>query len=84
MTITLHHLGVAQSEKIVWLLEELDLEYKLIKHTRDPLLSPESLKSIPGNETGLSSTRSMNSSALVDKLYAERLLSSKTMKPSSP
>lgn len=50
--ITLHHLGVSQSERIVWLLEELGLEYKLIKYTRDPLLSPESLKSQPGNDIG--------------------------------
>jgi hypothetical protein len=50
--ITVHHLGISQSERIVWLLEELGIEYKLILHTRDPLLSPDSLKSISGNETG--------------------------------
>lgn len=53
MTITLHHLGISQSERIVWLLEELGLEYKLVHHTRDPVIAPESLKSVPGNETGL-------------------------------
>lgn len=50
--ITVHHLGISQSERIVWLLEELGLEYKLVIHTRDPLLAPESLTSIPGNDTG--------------------------------
>lgn len=50
--ITIHHLGISQSERIVWLLEELEIEYKLVRHTRDPLVSPESLTSIPGNETG--------------------------------
>lgn len=50
--ITLHHLGISQSERIVWLLEELGLPYKLVKHTRDPVLSPDSLKKLPGNESG--------------------------------
>ena len=54
MTITVHHLGISQSERIVWLMEELGLEYKLEIHTRDPLLSPDSLKSVPGNKTGKS------------------------------
>lgn len=49
--ITVHHLGISQSERIVWLVEELGIEYKLVLHARDPLLSPESLKSIPGNKT---------------------------------
>lgn len=52
--ITVHHLGISQSERILWLLEELGLEYKLVKYERDPVLSPESLKSLPGNETGTS------------------------------
>lgn len=52
--LTIHHLGVSQSERIVWLCEELGLEYKLVKHTRDPLVSPQSLKDVPGNDTGKS------------------------------
>lgn len=52
--IILHHLGVSQSERIVWLLEELGLEYKLIKHNRAPALAPDSLKNVPGNKTGKS------------------------------
>lgn len=27
--VTVHHLGVSQSERIVWLMEELGLPYKL-------------------------------------------------------
>lgn len=50
--LTVHHMGISQSERIVWLCEELDLEYKLVLHKRAPLVSPDSLKSIPGNETG--------------------------------
>lgn len=52
--IILHHLGVSQSERITWLLEELGIEYKLVKHTRAPALAPESLTSVPGNKTGKS------------------------------
>lgn len=52
--IVLHHLGISQSERISWLLEELQLEYKLVKHTRAPALAPESLRNVPGNKTGKS------------------------------
>jgi len=50
--LTVHHLGISQSERIVWLCEELDIPYTLTTHTRDPILAPDSLKSLPGNETG--------------------------------
>lgn len=46
MTITIHHLQVSQSEGIVWLAEELGLDYKLVIHKRDPFLSPQSVKDI--------------------------------------
>ncbi len=34
--ITIHHLGVSQSERIVWLMEELGLPYKLKWYERKP------------------------------------------------
>ena len=34
--ITIHHLGVSQSDRIVWLMEELGLPYKLVWHRRGP------------------------------------------------
>lgn len=42
----IHHLGHAQSERILWLCEELDVPYELVKYTRDPVtrLSPPELK----------------------------------------
>lgn len=52
--LVLHHLGVSQSERILWLLEELELPYEVVHHTRAPLVSPDSLKSVPGNVTGKS------------------------------
>jgi len=32
--VTIHHLGVSQSDRVVWLMEELGLPYKLIWYTR--------------------------------------------------
>lgn len=43
--ITIHHLGVSQSDRIVWLMEELGLPYRLQWYARGPdgLLPPEYL-----------------------------------------
>ena len=35
--LTVHHLGVSQSERIVWLCEELEIPYDLKVYARDPL-----------------------------------------------
>ena len=34
--LTVHHLARSQSERIVWLCEELGLAYELVRHARDP------------------------------------------------
>lgn len=46
--LKIHHLGHAQSERIVWLCEELGVPYELEKYTRDPItrLSPPELKAL--------------------------------------
>lgn len=46
MTITIHHLQVSQSDRVVWLAEELGLEYELKLHQRDPVFSPQSIKDL--------------------------------------
>jgi glutathione S-transferase len=48
LMITLHHLNNSRSQRIIWLLEELKLEYKIEYHNRDvkTYLAPDSLKSI--------------------------------------
>lgn len=48
MTITVHHLGVSQSERIVWLLEELGLPYDLVHYARDAAtrLAPAGYKAL--------------------------------------
>lgn len=52
--LTVHHLGRSQSERVVFLCEELGLEYRLVHHDRDPKSqrAPPSLKSLPGNGMG--------------------------------
>jgi glutathione S-transferase len=46
--LKVHHLGHSQSERIVWLCEELGVPYELVKYTRDPVtrLSPPELKAL--------------------------------------
>ncbi len=34
--IVVHHLGISQSDRIVWLCEELELTYELKRYERDP------------------------------------------------
>ncbi|PKF63781.1 glutathione S-transferase family protein [Psychromonas sp. psych-6C06] len=46
--ITVHHLNASRSQRVLWLLAELDIAYELVNHQRDPKtqLAPESLKAI--------------------------------------
>lgn len=46
--LTVHHLQLGQSERIVWLCEELGIDYELKTYPRDPQtrMSPPELKSL--------------------------------------
>ena len=46
--ITVHHLGVSQSERVVWLCEELAIPYQLRRYDRDPTthLAPADYKAL--------------------------------------
>ncbi len=46
--ITVHHLNNSRSQRILWLLEELGLEYQIKRYERDPktIRAPESLKQV--------------------------------------
>lgn len=50
MTVPLvvHHLGVSQSERIVWLCEELAIPYEVKIYARDPVtrLAPAAYKAL--------------------------------------
>ena len=51
--LTVHHLGISQSERIVWLCEELELPYRLVRYERDPVtrLAPPEYKALHPFET---------------------------------
>src|SRR5882724_2093963 len=46
--LTVHHLGKSQSERIVWLCEELEIAYELKRYARDPvtMLAPPDYKAL--------------------------------------
>ena len=46
--LTIHHLGHSQSERIIWLCEELGVPYELVHYDRDPvtILSPPALAAL--------------------------------------
>jgi len=44
--LTVHHLGKSQSERIVWLCEELGIDYELKRYERAPLLAPPEYKAL--------------------------------------
>ena len=46
--LKIHHLGHSQSERIVWLCEELALPYEIVYYTRDAVtrLSPPELRAM--------------------------------------
>lgn len=48
MTIIVHHLNNSRSQRILWLLEELGLEYQIVHHQRDAVtnLAPPELLAI--------------------------------------
>ncbi len=46
--IVLHHLNNSRSQRVLWLLEELGLDYEIRRYQRDPktMLAPESLRAV--------------------------------------
>ena len=44
--LTVHHLNNSRSQRVLWLLEELGLEYEVVRYQRDPvtMLAPPSLR----------------------------------------
>jgi glutathione S-transferase len=51
--LIVHHLGISQSDRIVWLCEELEIPYDLKKYDRDPVsrLAPAEYKALHPCET---------------------------------
>lgn len=46
--IIVHHLGISQSDRIVWLCEELAIPYQIIRYERDPVtqLAPAAYRAL--------------------------------------
>jgi len=46
--IKVHHLNQSRSQRVLWLLEELGLDYEIVPYTRDPetRLAPPALKAV--------------------------------------
>ncbi|MCD6007723.1 MAG: glutathione S-transferase [Pseudomonadota bacterium] len=46
--IGVHHLENSRSQRVLWLLEELELDYEIVGYRRDPqtMLAPDSLKQV--------------------------------------
>ena len=51
MVLTVHHLARSQSERIVWLCEELGIDYELKVYGRCPILAPPELKRLHPSES---------------------------------
>ncbi|MEM1132757.1 MAG: glutathione S-transferase family protein [Pseudomonadota bacterium] len=48
MSIILHHLEYSRSTRIIWLLEEMQVDYEMVRHARNPetFRSPEELAAV--------------------------------------
>lgn len=46
--ITVHHLNNSRSQRVLWLLEELGLDYEIVRYQRDPetMLAPPELRKV--------------------------------------
>lgn len=46
--ITVHHLNNSRSQRVLWLLEELEIPYEIIRYERDPktMLAPRTLRMV--------------------------------------
>lgn len=46
--LKVHHLGISQSDRVVWLCEELDVPCELVRYDRDPTtrLAPEAYRAL--------------------------------------
>ena len=87
--ITIHHLGVSQSERIVWLMEELALPYKLKWYDRMPnrLAPPELLTLHPTAMAPVieDDGRVLTESAVIAEYICHRYAGGKfTLRPEQP
>lgn len=88
--LTVHHLGKSQSERIVWLCEELEIPYELKRHTRDSvtMLAPPDYKALhPIGAAPVIADGDLvlaESGAIVDYLMAKYGKGRLTLRPDDP
>jgi len=88
--LTVHHLGISQSDRIVWLCEELGIPYELKKYDRDPVsrLAPAAYKALHPCETAPVITDGDlvlgESGAIVDYVIAKYGAGRLALKPDHP
>lgn len=88
--LIVHHLGMSQSERIVWLCEELGLDYDLVRHDRDPVtrMAPAAYRAL--HPMGIAPVVTdgdltlAESGAIVDYLVARHGGGGLTVAPDSP
>jgi len=86
---TIHHLGVSQSDRVVWLMEELGLPYELKWYDRgaDGLMPPEYLKLHPAATAPVleDGDRVLTESAVILEYVCHRYANGRlTVAPSDP
>jgi len=87
--ITIHHLGVSQSDRIVWLMEELGLPYTLKWYDRgaDGMMPPEYLALHPGATAPVieDGDRVLTESAVIAEYLCHRYAGGRfTVRPEQP
>lgn len=88
--LTVHHLGISQSERIVWLCEELSIPYQLVRYDRDPVtrLAPAEYKALHPFETAPVITDGTvvlsESGAIIEYIVARYGKGRLTVRPDAP
>jgi glutathione S-transferase len=88
--LTVHHLGKSQSERIVWMCEELEIPYELKRYTRDSvtMLAPPDYKALhPIGAAPVIADGDLvlaESGAIVDYLMAKYGKGRLTLRPDDP
>jgi glutathione S-transferase len=87
--LTIHHLGVSQSDRVVWLVEELGLPYELKWYSRgaDGLMPPEYVALHPASTAPVvddDGKRMVESAAILETLCHRHASGRLTVAPSQP
>lgn len=88
--LTVHHLGISQSERIVWLCEELSIPYQLVRYDRDPVtrLAPPEYKALHPFQTAPVITDGpvvlSESGAIIEYIVARYGKGRLTVRPDAP